>query len=75
MKYIITEKLNANVLPEQKDELKRIQSEIFSEYGINFPISELVRLALDQGIPVIDEDRSFVSKHLNQQVGEPSIRG
>jgi len=67
MKYIITKPLNTHIRTEQKDALKRIQSEIFLEYKIKFPISELVRLALEQGIPKIDEDRLFVNKHLNQQ--------
>lgn len=62
-----------HVFVEQKDKLKNIQSEIFEEYEIKIPISELVRLALEYGIPEIDQDRSFINQHLNFQRGSDII--
>lgn len=67
MKFVISEPLNVHILVEQKDKLKKIQSEIYIEYKIKFSLSELVRLALEHGIPIIDKDRSYINKHIDQR--------
>lgn len=59
MIYIKTEPLNAYIFPQQKETLKRIQSEIFEKYKVKIPISELVRQALEHGIPAVDKDQMF----------------
>lgn len=60
MRYIETKTLNCQIYAVQREELDRIKSEIESEYNIKIPLSELVRRALDVGIPAVDSDRSFV---------------
>lgn len=60
MRYIETKTLNCQIYAVQRRELDRIKSEIESEYNIKIPLSELVRRALDVGIPAVDSDRSFV---------------
>jgi len=59
MRYIETKTLNCQIYAVQRRELDRIKSEIESEYNIKIPLSELVRRALDVGIPAVDSDRSF----------------
>lgn len=59
MRYIETKTLNCQIYAVQREELDRIKSEIESEYNIKIPLSELVRRALDVGIPAIEEDHSF----------------
>lgn len=73
MRYLTSEPLTVHVFVEQKDKLKNIQSELFEKYEVKLPISELVRLALEYGIPKIDEDRSFVNQHLNFKKGSDII--
>lgn len=60
MIYIKTKPLNVYVFHKQIKDLKRIQFEINREYNIKIPISELVRQALEHGIPAVDQNRSFV---------------
>ncbi|WP_048190705.1 hypothetical protein [Methanobacterium sp. SMA-27] len=59
MRYIETTTLNCQVYASQRQELNKIKSEIESDYNIKIPLSELVRRALEFGIPVIDKDRTF----------------
>lgn len=59
MRYIETKTLNCQIYALQREELDRIKSEIESEYNIKIPLSELVRRALDVGIPAVDADRTF----------------
>lgn len=60
MRYIKCETLNCQIYASQREELNRIKSEIESEYNIKIPLSELVRRALEMGIPAINNDRTFV---------------
>ena len=59
MRYIETKTLNCQIYAVQREELDRIKSEIESEYNIKIPISELVRRALDVGLPAVAADTSF----------------
>ena len=59
MRYIETATLNCQVYASQREELNRIKSEIESDYNIKIPFSELVRRALEVGIPAVDKDRTF----------------
>ena len=59
MRYIETSTLNCQIYPGQRRQLERLKAQIESEYNIKIPISELVRRALDVGIPAIEEDHSF----------------
>ena len=60
MRYIECETLNCQIYASQREKLNRIKLEIESEYNIKIPLSELVRRALEVGIPSIDNDRTFV---------------
>lgn len=59
MRYIETSTLNCQIYPGQRRQLERLKSQIEKDYDIKIPISELVRRALDVGIPAIEEDHSF----------------
>ena len=59
MRYIETSTLNCQIYPGQRRELERLKAQIEQDYDIKIPISELVRRALDVGIPAIEEDHSF----------------
>jgi CYTH domain-containing protein len=60
MRYIVdTSTLNVQIYASQRDHLDRIKREIEDEYNVKIPLSELVRRALEYGIPVVDADHSF----------------
>jgi|GEM_PF-1885879 hypothetical protein len=59
MRYIETKTLNVQIYASQRKKLDVIKSEIENEYNIKIPLSEVVRQALEVGIPAIDKDRSF----------------
>jgi hypothetical protein len=59
MRYIETKTLNVQIYASQRKKLDVIKSEIEDEYNIKIPLSEVVRQALEVGIPAIDKDRSF----------------
>jgi hypothetical protein len=61
MRYLTdTERLNCNIYTNQKKTLQKVKVEILKEHDIKVPISELVRRALEIGIPAIEKDQSFV---------------
>jgi hypothetical protein len=60
MKYIECTTLNCKIYISQRKELNRIKSEIESDYNMKIPLSELVRRALEVGIPAVNKDRTFV---------------
>ncbi len=57
--HLNTTTLNCQIYAIQREKLDKLKSEIESEYNIKIPLSELVRRALDVGIPAIEEDHSF----------------
>jgi len=59
MRYIECTTLNCQIYASQRAELNRIKFEIESEFNIKISLSELVRQALEVGIPVINKDRTF----------------
>lgn len=59
MKYIECTTLNCKIYISQRKELNRIKSEIESDYNMKIPLSELVRRALEVGIPAVNKDRTF----------------
>ena len=59
MRYIETKTLNVQIYASQRKKLDVIKSEIENEYNIKIQLSEVVRQALEVGIPAIDKDRSF----------------
>lgn len=61
MRYIDTVILHTYIYSKQKKYLEKIQSELEKEYLIKIPISELVRQALEFGIPEVDKNRNFIS--------------
>lgn len=60
MKYIENTTLNCKIYTSQRKELNRIKSEIELDYNMKIPLSELVRRALEVGIPAVNKDRTFV---------------
>lgn len=60
MRYIETSTLNCQIYPGQRRELERLKAQIEQDYDIKIPISELVRRALDVGLPAVAADTSFV---------------
>lgn len=63
MKYLTeTERLNCNVYSSQKAKLENIKQEIKEEHNLYVPISELVRRCIEIGLPIIDEDRSYINE-------------
>jgi len=60
MKYIECTTLNCQIYASQREKLNRIKSEIERDYKIKIPLSELVRRALEVGIPAINKNRNFV---------------
>lgn len=67
MRYIHTEPLNAYIFTQQKESLIRIQTEIMEKYKIKIPLSELVRQALEQGIPAVDKNRAFIQDLISEK--------
>ena len=59
MKYLNTTTLNCQIYTVQRDKLDELKETIEKEYNIKIPLSELVRRALDVGIPAIAEDHTF----------------
>ena len=59
MRYMNTTTLNCQIYAVQRDKLQDLKNEIENEYNIKIPLSELVRRALDVGIPAIAEDHTF----------------
>ena len=51
--------LNCKIYTSQREELNRIKLEIESDYNMKIPLSELVRRALEVGIPAVSKDRTF----------------
>ena len=60
MRYIECATLNCQIYASQRKELNRIKSEIETDYDMKIPLSELVRRALEVGIPTINKNRNFV---------------
>lgn len=60
MKYIETVPLTVHLYPRQREALEGLQNEIQKEYNIKMPLSELVREALNHGLPLVMEDRDFI---------------
>lgn len=59
MRYLDTTALNCQIYTSQRKKMDDLKREIEAEYNIKLPLSELVRQALDVGIPAIEKDRSF----------------
>lgn len=59
MRYLSTTPLNCQIYSVQRERLEQIKKEVENEYNIKIPLSEIVRRALDVGIPAISADHTF----------------
>ena len=64
MKYIETVPLSVHLYPKQREQLDKLQHEIKKEYGIKLPLTELVRIGLEKGLPLLLEDNSFMLERI-----------
>lgn len=60
MKYIETVPLTVHLYPKQREALNKLQDEIKKEYNVKVPLSELVREALDHGLPQVVKNKDFI---------------
>lgn len=60
MKYIETVPLMVHIYPKQRKTLEKLQTEIKEEYNIKIPLSELVREALNRGLPHLLDSKDFI---------------
>lgn len=64
MKYIETVPLMVHIYPKQRKTLEKLQTEIKEEYNIKIPLSELVREALNQGLPHLLDNKDFILQRI-----------
>lgn len=64
MKYIETVPLTVHLYPRQRGALEKLQNEIQREYKIKIPLSELIRVALNYGLPQVMEDKDFILERI-----------
>lgn len=64
MKYIETVPLTVHLYPKQRGALEKLQNEIQREYNIKIPLSELIRVALNYGLPQVMEDKDFILERI-----------
>ncbi|KAF5032651.1 MAG: hypothetical protein KO318_06060 [Methanobacterium sp.] len=64
MKYIETVPLMVHIYPKQRKTLEKLQSDIKEEYNIKIPLSELVREALNQGLPHLLDNKDFILQRI-----------
>jgi hypothetical protein len=60
MKYIYTKPTTVHITTEQRETLEEIKRDIELEFNIKIPLTEIIRQALEKGIPLIRNDRSFI---------------
>jgi hypothetical protein len=60
VKYIETVQLTVYLYHKQRKALEELQDEIKKEYNIKIPLSELVREALNQGLPLVLKNKDFI---------------
>jgi hypothetical protein len=64
MKYIETVPLTVHLYPKQRGALEKLQNEIQREYNIKIPLSELIRVALNYGLPQVMKDKDFILERI-----------
>jgi hypothetical protein len=64
VKYIETVPLMVHIYPKQRKTLEKLQSDIKEEYNIKIPLSELVREALNQGLPHLLDNKDFILQRI-----------
>lgn len=64
MRYIETVPLTVHLYPKQRGALEKLQNEIQREYNIKIPLSELIRVALNYGLPQVMEDNDFILERI-----------
>lgn len=62
MKYIYTKPMTVHITTEQRAKLEEIKKNVEMEFDIKIPLTEIIRQALNKGIPLIKDDRSFIFK-------------
>lgn len=60
MHYIDTKPLTMHLLRNQRVQLTKLQKNMQKKYKIKIPLSELVRQALEIGLPVITENEDKI---------------
>lgn len=60
MKYIYTKPTTVHITTEQRTKLEEIKKNVEREFDIKIPLTEIIRQALEKGIPLIKDDRSFI---------------
>jgi hypothetical protein len=64
MKYIETVPLTVHLYTKQRGALEKLQNEIQREYNIKIPLSELIRVALNYGLPQVMKDKDFILERI-----------
>ena len=64
MKYLNTVPLTVHLYPKQREILEKLQYEIKKEYKVKIPLTELVRVSLERGIPQVLHDKSFILERI-----------
>lgn len=62
MKYVFTKPTTVHITTEQRNKLELIKKDIENEFNIKIPLTEIIRQALEKGIPLIKDDRTFIFK-------------
>lgn len=64
MKYIETVPLTVHLYPKQREIIEKLQYEIKKEYQVKLPLTELVRIGLERGLPLLLEDTNFILERI-----------
>lgn len=64
MRYIETVPLTVHLYPKQRGALEKLQNEIQREYNVKIPLSELIRVALNYGLPQVMGDKDFILERI-----------
>jgi hypothetical protein len=60
MKYIDTKPITAHLLVEQLEMLQELQREIEIEFDMKISLTELIRKALNEGLPRIKRNKALI---------------
>lgn len=66
IEYIETTQLSAHVGIKQREYIEKIKSELEKSAGTKIPLSEIVRMALDAGLPIVEKNKSVIVELLKK---------
>lgn len=66
IKYIETTQFSAHISIKQREYIEKIKSKLEKSAEIKIPLSEIVRMALDAGLPIVEKNKSGIIELLKK---------